>query len=156
MFKRWIVLLVVLFCVIFAAGSGCSEDSESETESSPEDSGEEGEMDVEITTPGDSDEWCPAGATWQATDPQTGETVTMEIKGTEVVDGVVMCRAVYQSNIEEEEFSELEYLWSEDGETVFWTAFDASGNMVYKFSLEEGKVTIVDEEGEVTEIQQPS
>ncbi len=149
--KKWIVLLVVLFCTVFAAGSGCSENSEAE--SSPEDSGEE-EMDIEITSTGDSDEWCPAGASWQATDPQTGEVVTMEVKGTEVVDGVVMCRAVYQSNIEEEEVSEVEYLWSEDGETVFWTAFDASGNMVYKFSMEEGKVTVIDEEGEVMEIQQ--
>ena len=152
MFKKWIVLLVVLSCTIFAAGSGCSEDSE--TESSPEDSGEEEEMNVEITSTGDSDEWCPVGASWQATNPQTGETVTMEVKGTEVVDGVVMCRAVYQSNVEDEEVSEVEYLWSEDGETVIWTAYDTSGNMVYKFSMEEGKITVIDEEGEVREIQQ--
>lgn len=162
MFKKWIVLLVVLSCTIFAAGSGCSEDSENEAsqeESNPvegnqEDTGEEEEMEVEITSTGDTDEWCPAGASWQASDPQTGEIVTMEVKGTEVIDGVVMCRAVYESNVEDEEVAKVEYLWSEDGETVFWTAFDVSGNMVYKFSMEEGKVTVIDEEGEVMEMQQ--
>lgn len=32
-----------------------------------------------------------------------GETVTMTIVGTEVVDGIKMCKAVYESNIDGED-----------------------------------------------------
>lgn len=106
---------------------------------------------IEITVPEDSDESCPVGTSWQATNPQTGETVSMVIVGTEVVDGVRMCKAVYESTRIEDEIVRIEYLWSEDPEAFIWTAYDISGNVVSEMAMKDGKITIVAEDGTVVE-----
>ncbi|WP_255334037.1 hypothetical protein [Methanosarcina sp. KYL-1] len=150
--KKWLVLLIVISCALFAASSGCSESGE---DGNHEDAEEEEEIEMEITSTGNSEDWCSVGSSWQASNPQTGEMVTMKITGTEVIDGVLMCKAVYETNTEED-VSKIEYLWSEDGETVFWIAYDESGKMVSSFSMKEGKITVTDEEGNVMEINQDS
>jgi hypothetical protein len=165
MLKKWFAVLVILICAIFAASSGCSENSEeeinvpeesveiSEEEVSVEGAGEE-EVKVKMVSTGNSGEWCPAGSSWKTTNPQTGEEVTMKIVGTETIDGVPMCKAVYETNLEDEEFSKVEYLWSENGKTYFWTAYDRSGEIVSEMSMKDGNMRIVDEEGNVMEYSQ--
>ncbi|WP_239451078.1 hypothetical protein [Methanosarcina horonobensis] len=163
--KKWFPVLVILICAIFAVSSGCSENSEEDTNvpeesieevneevASAEDEGEE--VKVEMVSTGDSSDWCAVGSSWKSTNPQTGEEVTMKITGTETVDGVLMCKAVYETNVEDEDFSKIEYLWSENGETYFWTAYDASGEVISEMSMKDGKMKIVDEEGNVMEYSQ--
>lgn len=162
MLKKWFSVLIILMCAIFAASSGCSENSEEDTnlpeavETSEEDSAEDAEEEVEVKmeSSGSSGDWCAVGSSWKSTNPQTGEEVTMEIVGTETIDGVPMCKAVYETNVEDEDFSKVEYLWSENGETYFWTAYDKSGKVVSEMSMKDGKMRIVDEEGTVTEFSQ--
>jgi len=163
--KKWFPVLVILICVIFAVSSGCSENSGEDT-NAPEESVEEvneeetpaedaeEEVEVEMVSTGDSSDWCAVGSSWKSTNPQTGEEVAMEIVGTETVDGVLMCKAVFETNVEDEEVSKIEYLWSEDGETYFWTAYDVSGEIVSQMSMKDGKMKIVDEEGNVMEYSQ--
>lgn len=114
-------------CAIFAASSGCSENTEEDMnvpEESAEDSEEESpdedeEVKVEMESTGDSSNWCAVGSSWKSTNPQTGEEVEMKITGMETVDGIPMCKAVYETNIDDEDFSKIEYMWSENGETYF-------------------------------------
>ncbi|AKB17160.1 hypothetical protein [Methanosarcina sp. WWM596] len=161
MLKKWFAVLVILICAIFAASSGCSENSEEDT-NAPEESVEvteeeasaeeaEEEVKVEMVSTGDSSDWCSVGSSWKSTNPQTGEEVIMKITGTENIDGVPMCKAVYETNLEDEDFSKIEYLWSENGETYFWTAYDTSGEIISEMSMKDGKMKIVDEEGNVME-----
>ncbi|QIB92948.1 hypothetical protein FQU78_16300 [Methanosarcina mazei] len=103
---------------------------------------------------GDSSNWCAVGSSWKSTNPQTGEEVEMKITGMETVDGIPMCKAVYETNIDDEDFSKIEYIWSENGETYFWTAYDKSGEVVSEMSMKDGKMKIVDEEGNVMEYSQ--
>lgn len=167
MLKKWFSVLVILMCAIFAASSGCSESNEENNEediSVPEESdeadeeesaaGNEEETDVETVSTGDSSGWCAVGSSWKSTNPQTGEEVTMKITGMETVDGVPMCKAVYETNLEEEEYSKIEYMWSENGETYFWTAYNESGDVVSEMSMKDGKMKMVDEEGNVMEYSQ--
>lgn len=109
---------------------------------------------MEMVSTGDTSNWCAVGSSWKSTNPQTGEEVTMKITGTETIDGVQMCKAVYETNVEDEDFSRIEYLWSEDGATYFWTAYDASGEIISEMSMKDGKMKIVDEEGNVMEYSQ--
>jgi hypothetical protein len=149
-------------CAIFAASSGCSENTEEDMnvpEESAEDSEEESpaedeEVKVEMESTGDSSNWCAVGSSWKSTNPQTGEEVEMKITGMETVDGIPMCKAVYETNIDDEDFSKIEYIWSENGETYFWTAYDKSGEVVSEMSMKDGKMKIVDEEGNVMEYSQ--
>jgi hypothetical protein len=165
MLKKWFAVLIILIFAIFAASSGCSENSEEETnvpeesvevsegEVSAEDAGEE-EVEVEMVSTGSSSDWCSVGSSWKSTNPQTGEEVLMKITGTETIDGVLMCKAVYETNLEDEELSKVEYLWSENGETYFWTAYDRKGDIVSEMSMKDGNMKIVDEEGNVMEYSQ--
>ncbi|AGF97049.1 hypothetical protein [Methanosarcina mazei] len=149
-------------CAVFAASSGCSENTEEDMnvpEESAEDSEEESpaedeEVKVEMESTGDSSNWCAVGSSWKSTNPQTGEEVEMKITGMETVDGIPMCKAVYETNIDDEDFSKIEYIWSENGETYFWTAYDKSGEVVSEMSMKDGKMKIVDEEGNVMEYSQ--
>lgn len=165
MLKKWFSVLVILMCAIFAASSGCSENSEKDTnvpeesaeevnqgESSAEDAGEETE--VEMVSNGDSSSWCAVGSSWKSTNPQTGEEVTMKITGMETVDGVPMCKAVYETNTKEEDYTKIEYMWAENGETYFWTAYDASGKVVSEMSMKDGKMKMINEDGSVVEYSQ--
>lgn len=162
---------MVLSCTIFAVSSGCSESGDEKNtdeagnndESASGDAVEENEEglessaeNVEIESSENSDDWCPVGSSWKATNPQTGEEVTMKVVGTETVDGVKMCKAVYETNSEDEDFSKVEYFWSEDGNTFLWTAYNESGEKISEFSMKDGKMRSVDQEGNVMEYTQNS
>lgn len=135
----------MLFSFIAA---GCTEkDSTTTTTISTSD----GDVDIEYNVPeGAKDEWCPAGTTWQATNPKTGEMASMEVTGFETVDGVILCKAVMETNTADE-IAKMEYLWSEDGETFKWKYYDAAGEVVSVISMKEGIMVMTDEEGNVME-----
>ena len=154
MLKKWFILLIVLSCTIFALSSGCSEKNKENITQSVVENGKETK--VEVTSTENSDNWCPVGSSWKTTDPKTGETVTMKVTGTEKVDGIPMCKAVYETDVKDENFSKMEYFWSQDGKTSLWTAYDISGKKISEFSMKDGKMRIVDENGKVTEINQGS
>ncbi len=142
MFKKLIILLV-LFALITA---GCTEKDSTTISTS------DGDVDISVSVPEDSeDEWCPVGASWDAANPETGETSSMEIIGTETVDGVEMCKAVLETNTDDE-IAKMVYLFSEDGETFEWTYYDAAGNIISQMSMKDGMMTMIDEEGNVVNL----
>ena len=139
MYKKLIILLV-LFTLIAA---GCTEKDSTTISTS------DGDVDISVSVPDDSEnEWCPIGMSWDAANPQTGETSSMEIVGTETVDGVEMCKAVLETNTDDE-IAKMVYLFSEDGETFEWTYYDADENIVSQMSMKDGNMTMIDEEGNV-------
>lgn len=87
-----------------------------------------------------SDSWCPVGSSWTTVNPETNEEVTMKITGLETVDGIPMCKAVYETNNKDEKISKLEYIWSQDGKTYIWTAYDISGKKISEVSMKDGKI----------------
>jgi hypothetical protein len=132
--------LLVLFTLLAA---GCTEKDSTTISTS------DGDADISVNIPeGSENEWCPVGASWDASNPQTGEAVSMEVISTETVDGVEMCKAVYESNTDDE-IVKIVYLFSEDGETFEWTYYNADGNIVSQMSMKDGKMTMTDEEGNV-------
>lgn len=203
MLRKWFMLLIVLFCVVFAASSGCSEKSNGNTtkvtventkenastdkvagsaetssasaetpsasaETPSIESGKETNMKIEstdnsggktetkIVSTGNSGDWCPVGSSWSTVNPQTGEMANMKVTGIETVDGTPMCKAVYESNVNDSNYSRLEYFWSQDGKTSLWTAFDASGKKISEVSMKNGTMRMVDKDGKVTEITSQS
>ncbi len=139
-----IKMLVVLLLFIALAASGCS-DSETTTYET-----EEGE-EIEVTST-NGDDWCPVGSSWTSSNPNTGEQVSMVVTGKEMVDGVEMCQAEFNSNNPEDEIARIEYMWSEDGEIFSWKYFDENENLVSEMSMKDGTMTMVDEEGNVNTI----
>jgi hypothetical protein len=133
--RNWIILLILLTVIM----AGCT----SKTVTTED--GTEVEMNVPDSA---KDDWCPTGASWQTSNPQSGESISMKVIGTVTVSGVEMCKATFKSNVDEE-FAEGEYLWSEDGEVFTWTFYDATGKVVSKMEMKDGKMTITDEEGNV-------
>lgn len=150
MLKKSFSVLLILVCAIFAASCGCSENSEEET-NVPEEAVEVTETEASA---GDSSDWCAVGSSWKSTNPLTGEEVTMKITGMENIDEIPMCKAVYETNVGEEDYSKIEYIRSEDGETYFWTAYNASGGIVSEISMKGGKMKMTDKEGNVLEYSQ--
>ncbi len=142
MFKKLIILLV-LFTLI---ATGCT-DKDSTTISTSD-----GDVDISVNVPeGSENEWCPIGMTWDVANPQTGETLSMEVVATETVDGVEMCKAVLEID-SDDEIAKMVYLFSEDGETFEWTYYDADGNILSQMSMKNGEMTMTDEEGNVVNL----
>lgn len=136
MSKNLIILLIMLVLIT----AGCTGNTKIKT----------GDGEVNIPA-GSQDEWCQVGASWTAANPQTGESASMKITGTQTVDGVKMCKAVYESSTTDE-VARIEYLWSENGESFIWTSYDSSGKIVGKMTFKDNMMTIIDETGKVTEI----
>ena len=111
---------------------------------------------VSTGSTGNSDNWCSVGSSWNTANPQTGEEASMKITGIETIDGIPMCKAVYETNTKDEKYSKLEYFWSQDGKTSLWNVYDISGKKISEVSMKEGKMRMVDESGKVTEITQSS
>ncbi len=111
-----------------------------------------GKTETNIVSTGNSGDWCPVGSSWSTVNPQTGEMANMKVTGIETLDGIPMCKAVYESNVNDNNYTKLEYLWSQDGKTSLWTAFDASGKKISEVSVKDGKMRMVDKDGKVTEI----
>ncbi len=125
---KWLIVAILLIAV---AASGC---------------GDKG------TTTEDQDEWCPVGTSFKMNNPETNEEVSWVYTGSEVIDGVKMCKAEFNTNNPTDNVVKIEWMWSEDNERVVWTHYDASGNVIFKQETKDGKTTFTDENGQVTEI----
>lgn len=80
----------------------------------------------------------------------------MEIVGSEVVDGVQMCKAEFNSNNPDDEYAKIDYMWSEDGERFGWKYYDIDGELVSEMTMKDGKMRFVAEDGTVTEVNTKS
>ncbi len=142
MLKKVIILLILLTLI----AAGCTEKDSTTISTS------DGDVDIEYSVPeGADDEWCLVGMTMDAANPQTGEMTSMEIVGTETVDGVTLCKAEIEINTEGE-IAKMEYLWSVDSETFEWTYYDTAGNIVSQMSMKDGAMTMTDEDGNVVNL----
>jgi len=104
-------------------------------------------VDISVNVPeGSENEWSPVGMTWDAANPQTGEVISMEIIGTETVDGVEMCKAVFETNTDSV-ITKMVYLFSEDSETIEWKHYDAAGNIVWQMSMKDGNMIMTNAYG---------
>ena len=139
MLKKLIILLMLLTLI----AAGCTEKDSTTISTS------DGDVEYSVSE-GAENEWCPEGTTWQASNPQTGEMASMEIVGTETIDGVTMCKAIMETNTADE-IAKMEYLWSENGETFKWTYYDVTGKVVSFINMKDGKMTMTDKEGNVVE-----
>jgi hypothetical protein len=142
MSKIWIILLILL--VLTALGCSGDETAKYSTQ----------EGDVEISVHGgEEDDWCPIGTTVNMANPESGEMASLEVVGKETIDGIEMCKAVVEMVPEEEnDVTRIEYMWSEEGETFYYLAYDSSNNLLREMIMKDGKMTITDEEGNVMEM----
>ncbi len=159
---KWLFVLVM---VVFAlAVSGCTDSNDGEEIEADEENGvedtvtsEEDGVEFESTvTSGNEDDWCPVGSSWKSSNPETGEEVSMEIIGSEVVDGVQMCKAEFNSNNPDDEYAKIDYMWSEDGERSSWKYYNIDGELVSEMTMKDGKMRFVAEDGTVTEVSTES
>ena len=111
-----------------------------------------GKTETNVVSTGNSGDWCQVGSSWSTVNPQTGETANMKITGIETVDGIPMCKAVYESNVNDNNYTKLEYFWSQDNKISLWTVYDASGKKISEVSMKNGTMRMVDKDGKVTEI----
>jgi hypothetical protein len=141
---KW--LFVLLIAVLALAVSGCT-GSDDETVTYEDDG-----VQYEYSATEDSeDDWCPVGSSWKSSNPSTGEEVSMEITGSEVIDGVEMCKAQFNSNNPDDEYARIDYMWSEDGNRFSWKYYDADGKLVSEMTMKDGHMRFVAEDGTVTE-----
>jgi hypothetical protein len=141
-------LIFILLLVLSLAVSGCTDQ---ETTTVQDDEGN----DVDITyTEGSEDEVCPVGSTVTMNNPNTGESMVMEVMGTEVIDGMEMCYMVAEINTEDEEVSRMEMYTpiNEDDESFIMTYYDEDGNVLSEMKFMDGKMTMTDENGETFEM----
>jgi hypothetical protein len=140
---KWLIVAILLIAV---AASGCGDKDTTTYET------EDGDK-VEVTTTGNEDEWCPVGTSWKMANPTTGEEVSMVYTGTKEIDGVNMCVMEYKATNPEDEVSKVEYMFSEDSETFSWKSYYANGTLMSEMTMKNGKMTMVDETGQVTEFE---
>ena len=139
MYKK-IIFLLMLFTLLTA---GCTEKDSATISTSDDD------VDITYNVPeGSENEWCPVGMTVDIANPQTGETISMEIVGIETVDGVEMCKSFIDPNTDGVN-AKMTYMFSEDGETVEWMYYDANGNIISQMSVKDGTMTMTDMMGNV-------
>ncbi|MBP2029782.1 hypothetical protein J2755_000702 [Methanohalophilus levihalophilus] len=140
MSKWWLLFLVVAMVLV----AGCTGDETTTEVSTPE-------GDVEITFEEGAEGECPVGTTYISTYPETNQEITLEIVGTDEIEGVEVCHAVAElegfTGADDVEISKVEYYWSEEGEVVIWTAYDSSDDVVYEMRVIGESVTITTAEG---------
>ncbi|MBP1908999.1 hypothetical protein [Methanolobus bombayensis] len=143
-------LVFISLLVLALAVSGCSEKEEAITVQ-----GDDGE-EVDITyTEGAEDKVCPVGSTITMTDPNSGESMVMEVIGTEVVEGVEMCHTVAEMNVAaDDEVARMEMYTpiDENDDSFIMTYYDKDGNVLSEMKLMDGKMTMTDENGETFEM----
>jgi hypothetical protein len=139
---KWLIVAILLIAV---AASGCGDKDTTTYET------EDGQT-VEVSTDNEED-WCSVGTSWKMANPTTQEEVSWEITGSEIIDGVRMCKAEYNINNPTDDIAKMEWMWSENSEWVVWTYYNATGDVIYSMETKDGKTTIVDENGQVTEFQ---
>ena len=142
-------ILILFILTVGLLVSGCGEKDEMTIDYEDED------MKIESNIPeGAEDQWCPAGSSWTETDSNTGEVYSMEVVGTEVINGMNMCHAIYESDEPENGVSKVEYFWSENEENFIMTFYDESGDVVSEMKILDGTTTITAEDGSVTVIDE--
>lgn len=142
-------LIFIVLLVLSLAVSGCSD--KEETITIQDDEGN----DVDITyTEGSKDEVCPVGSTVTMNNPNTGESMVMEVMGTEVIDGIEMCYMVAEITAEDEEVSRMEMYTpiNDNDESFIMTYYDEDGNVLSEMKFMDGKMTMTDENGETFEM----
>lgn len=139
---KWLIVAILLIAV---AASGCG-DKDTETYET-----EDGQK-VQVTT-GDEDGWCPVGTSWETSNPTTGEEVSMVYTGTKEIDGISMCVMEYEATNPDDDVARVEYLFSEDGETFSWKSYYENGTVQSEMTMKDGKMTMVDENGQITEYE---
>lgn len=140
---KWLIVAILLIAVA-ASGCGDKDTTTYETEDGQE---------VEVTTENE-DDWCPVGTSWKTSNPTTGEEVSMVYTGTREVDGIQMCVMEYTSSNPDDEVAKVEYMFSEDSETFSWKSYYANGTVQSEMTMKDGKMTMIDENGQVTEFNQ--
>lgn len=140
---KWLIVAILLIAV---AASGCGD---KDTKTYETEDGQE----VEVTTENE-DDWCPVGTSWKTSNPTTGEEVSMVYTGTREVDGIQMCVMEYTSTNPDDEVAKVEYMFSEDSETFSWKSYYANGTVQSEMTMKDGKMTMIDEKGQVTEFNQ--
>lgn len=140
---KWLIVAILLIAVA-ASGCGDKDTTTYETEDGQE---------VEVTTENE-DDWCPVGTSWKTSNPTTGEEVSMVYTGTREVDGIQMCVMEYTSTNPDDEVAKVEYMFSEDSETFSWKSYYANGTVQSEMTMKDGKMTMIDEKGQVTEFNQ--
>ena len=139
---KWLIVAILLIAVA-ASGCGDKDTTTYETEDGQE---------VEVTTENE-DDWCPVGTSWKTSNPTTGEEVSMVYTGTREVDGIQMCVMEYTSSNPDDEVAKVEYMFSEDSETFSWKSYYANGTVQSEMTMKDGKMTMIDENGQVTEFE---
>lgn len=140
---KWLIVAILLIAVA-ASGCGDKDTTTYETEDGQE---------VEVTTENE-DDWCPVGTSWKTSNPTTGEEVSMVYTGTREVDGIQMCVMEYTSSNPDDEVAKVEYMFSEDSETFSWKSYYANGTVQSEMTMKDGKMTMIDENGQVIEFNQ--
>jgi|LGVE01.1.fsa_nt_gb hypothetical protein len=162
MIKIWIVLLVIL--VITSLGCIDSDKTEGTIKT--------GDVDIEYSVSEDSeDEWCPVGSSFKMSDGSTGG-LTWEVVGTQVIDGIEMCKWEMEITDEDSESFRMEMYHSQDDSititktydssdnvvkemtasedgTIITITYDSSGNVINKMTMSEDGMTIEDGDGKI-------
>ncbi|MGB3907444.1 MAG: membrane-binding protein [Methanomethylovorans sp.] len=142
---KWLIVAILLTAV---AVSGCGDKDTTTIET------DDGQI-VKITTDSKGqDKWCPVGTSWKTSNPTTGEEISMVYTGVREVDGIQMCIMEYTSNNPDDEIARVEYMFSENSETFSWKSYYADGTVQSEMTMKDGKMTIIDETGQVTEYNQ--
>ena len=132
MLKIWIVLLVIL--AITSLGCMDSDKIEGTIKT--------GDAEFEYSFLEDSDdEWCPIGSSFKMSDGSTG-SMTWEVVGTEVIDGIEMCKMVMEATVEDDESFRMEMFHSQDDNIIITITYDSSDNVVKKMTVNEDGDTI--------------
>ena len=117
-----VVVIVVLAGCTGGLGGGASGDGGDA--SSGENGGNGG---------GASADWCPAGASQQMANPQTGERVSMDYQGIVERDGREVCYARWETN--EGDIRAMDWYFSEDGEYSVMILYDENGDVVRELEM---------------------
>lgn len=140
MSKTWIVLLVIL--AITSLGCMDSDKTEGTIKT--------GDGEIEYSISGDSeDKWCAAGSSFKITDPSTGEIAAWEIVGTEVINGIEMCKMVIHATDENGDIFKTETYHSQDDSIIITITYDSSGNVINKMTITDNSMIMEDGDGNI-------
>lgn len=83
--------------------------------------------------PGDgttNSDWCPTGDSFEYTEPETGERVSLVYEGIVTQDGRDVCKAVWETDNPDDEVARMEYYFDEEGTYTRIVSYDAQGNII--------------------------
>lgn len=83
-----------------------------------------------------SAEWCPEGTAQSFANPESGEQVSMEIRGIVERDGRDVCHAVWETNDNEGDVQKIEMFYTEDRGYHVMIMYDGNGNVVEEFEMD--------------------